>query len=203
VAAQLMGRPFGASLATAPPVNKITYGIVGWGSIGQHTTVVSKIWQGYVMARYFEADRMGRNGRLLLGCSATLFDDQGSKILLTRRADNHRWCLPGGAMEPGESVTEACEREMWEETGLRVRIVRLLGIYSSPHRLLEYADGNRYQLVSLNFEVAWLEGQLQLSDETTSYGYFGREEITAMDIVEPHRERIRDLWQIADVPFIR
>jgi ADP-ribose pyrophosphatase YjhB (NUDIX family) len=155
------------------------------------------------MARYFEGERIGRNGRLLLGCSATLFDDRRSKILLTRRADNQRWCLPGGAVGPGESVSEACTREMWEETGLRVRVVRLLGIYSTPHRLLEYADGNRYQLVSLNFEVAWLEGQLQLSDETTGYGYFGMDEIATMDIVEPHRERIHDLWEMRDVPFIR
>ncbi len=122
------------------------------------------------MARYFEGDRVGRNGRLLLGCSATLFDDDHAKILLTRRADNQRWCLPGGAVEPGESVTEACEREIWEETGLRVQVVRLIGVYSNPHRLLEYADGNRYHLVSLNFEVASVAGQLQLSDETTAYG---------------------------------
>jgi ADP-ribose pyrophosphatase YjhB (NUDIX family) len=156
-----------------------------------------------MMARYFEGERIGRNGRLLLGCSATLFDDRRFKILLTRRADNQRWCLPGGAVEPGETVSEACTREMWEETGLRVRVVRLLGVYSTPHRLLEYADGNRYQLVSLNFEVAWLEGQLQLSDETTGYGYFGMDEIADMDIIEPHRERIRDLWEMRDVPFIR
>lgn len=95
------------------------------------------------MAKYYEGDRIGRKGRLLLGCSATLFDEQRAKLLLTRRADNHRWCLPGGQVEAGESVTEACEREMWEETGLRVRVARLLGVYSSPHRLLEYADGIR------------------------------------------------------------
>jgi ADP-ribose pyrophosphatase YjhB (NUDIX family) len=155
------------------------------------------------MARYLEGDRIGRNGRLLLGCSATLFNDQRSKILLTRRADNHRWCLPGGAVEAGESVTEACEREMWEETGLRVRVARLVGVYSSPHRLLEYADGNRYHLVSLNFEVEWVEGQLQLSDETIDFGYFSMDEMTRLDIIEPHTERIRDIWETGDEPFIR
>ena len=155
------------------------------------------------MARYFEGNRIGREGRLLLVCSATLFDERRSKILLTRRADNHRWCLPGGAVEPGENVTEACEREMWEETGLRVQVVRLLGIYSTPHRLLEYADGNRFQLAALNFEVAWVEGQLQLSDETTDYGYFRRDEITDMDIIEPHRERICNLWEMRNEPLIR
>jgi ADP-ribose pyrophosphatase YjhB (NUDIX family) len=155
------------------------------------------------LARYYEGDRIGRNGRLLLGCSATLFDEQQAKVLLTRRADNQRWCLPGGQVEAGESVAETCQREMWEETGLRVQVVRLLGVYSNPHRLLEYADGNCYHLVSLNFEVTWLAGQLRLSNETTAYGYFGRDEIASMDIIEPHTERIRDIWENREIPFIR
>jgi ADP-ribose pyrophosphatase YjhB (NUDIX family) len=155
------------------------------------------------LARYYEGDRIGRNGRLLLGCSATLFDEQQTKVLLTRRADNQRWCLPGGQVEAGESVAETCVREMWEETGLRVQVVRLLGVYSNPHRLLEYADGNRYHLVSLNFEVTWLAGQLRLSNETTAYGYFSRDEIANMDIIEPHTERIRDIWENREIPFIR
>ena len=44
-------------------------------------------------------------------------------------------------MDAGESVAEACAREVGEETGLEVRIERLIGVYSNPHRLLEYADG--------------------------------------------------------------
>jgi hypothetical protein len=74
---------------------------------------------------------------------------------------------------------------------------------NNPHRLLEYADGNRYHLVSLNFEVTWLAGQLQLSNETTAYGYFSRDEIANMDIIEPHTERIRDIWENREIPFIR
>src|SRR5687767_6821069 len=109
------------------------------------------------MVKYLYGDRIGAQGRLFIGCSATLFDETGQRVLLTRRTDNGRWCLPGGALEPGESVSEACAREVLEETGLRVSVVRLIGVYSDPHRLLEYADGNRYHLVALSFEVA-LEG---------------------------------------------
>jgi ADP-ribose pyrophosphatase YjhB (NUDIX family) len=155
------------------------------------------------MARYYEGDRIGRNGRLLLGCSATLFDEQGDKVLLTRRVDNGRWCLPGGQAEAGESVAETCVREMREETGLHVQVARLLGVYSSPHQLLEYADGNRYHVVSLNFEVAWIGGELQLSNETTAYGYFSRDEIVSMDIIELHAQRIQDIWDSDNGPFIR
>ena len=90
------------------------------------------------MAKIIEGERIGKLGRLALGCSATIFDSSRQKVLLTRRTDNGRWCLPGGRTESGESVIETCERETLEETGLEVRVVRLLGIYSSPHRLVEY-----------------------------------------------------------------
>ena len=105
------------------------------------------------MAKIIEGKRIGRLGRPALGCSATNFDPTGRKVLLTRRTDNGRWCLPGGRTESGESVVETCLRETLEETGLEVRMVRLLGVYSSPHRLVEYPDGNRYHVVALNFEV--------------------------------------------------
>jgi 8-oxo-dGTP pyrophosphatase MutT (NUDIX family) len=49
-----------------------------------------------------------------------VFDEERTKVLLTRRTDNGRWCLPGGGIDSGESAAEACEREALEETGLVV-----------------------------------------------------------------------------------
>ncbi len=146
------------------------------------------------MAQYLYGDRIAAQGRLILGCSATLFDATRSKLLLTRRTDNGRWCLPGGAFDPGESVSEACVREVFEETGLIVEVVRLLGVYSNPHRMVRYADGNQYHVVSLNFEVALVGGELGLSNETTEVGYFSEAEIATMDIIDPHVERLSTIW---------
>ncbi|MGC8856762.1 MAG: NUDIX domain-containing protein, partial [Anaerolineae bacterium] len=101
------------------------------------------------MTQILFGERISKQGNLRIGCSAVIFDEQG-RILLTRRADNGQWCLPGGAMEAGESVTETCEREVWEETGLRVRVLRLLGVYSNRDVLVIYPDGNRVQMVVLN-----------------------------------------------------
>lgn len=128
----------------------------------------------------------------MVGCSAVIFDETRRKILLTRRADNGRWCLPGGRMEPGESAAEACTREVGEETGLEVRIERLIGVYTSPHHLIAYADGHRFQLVAFNFEAAPIGGTLGLSHETTEVGYFAPAEIKALDLMDHHRERIED-----------
>ena len=148
-------------------------------------------------------DRIGKEGRVSLGASAVIFDADRMKVLLTKRADNGRWCLPSGKMEPGESIEEACAREVLEETGLVVTLSRLIGLYSTPHQLIEYADGNKIQVVSGCFEGVVESGTLITSDETTDFGYFGAEEIAKMDVMENHLERIADAFAESPIPFLR
>jgi 8-oxo-dGTP pyrophosphatase MutT (NUDIX family) len=138
---------------------------------------------------------MGKEGQLRVGCSAVIFDETREKVLLTQRADNGRWCLPGGHMESGESAAEACEREVWEETGLKVRAMRLLGVYSNPDQLVIYEDGNKAFFVVLNFEVQVLEGKVGLSDETTDFGWFSLSEMASMRMHANHQMRVEDALQ--------
>ncbi|MBW3589969.1 MAG: NUDIX domain-containing protein [Actinobacteria bacterium] len=144
------------------------------------------------MAELVYGDRIAKQGKVLLGCSAVAFDRAREKVLLTRRTDNGRWCLPGGALDPGESVTESVIREFREETGLRVRVVRLVGIYSDPNRLLQYADGNQFHVISLHFEVAIDGGELTLSDETSEFVWAPVADLSSFDPMEHHVERISD-----------
>lgn len=143
------------------------------------------------MTQVLYGERLGRQGQLRLGCSAAIFDEQG-RILLTRRTDNGQWCLPGGAVESGESVAEACEREVFEETGLNVRVKRLVGVYSHPDQLVIYPDGNKAYIVALHFEAEIVGGTLGLSNETTDFGYFVLEKIQGMELLGRHKERIFD-----------
>ena len=143
------------------------------------------------MTKVLYGERISSQGKIRLGCSAAIFDEQG-RIFLTRRADNGQWCLPGGGMESGESVSEACEREVWEETGLRVRVKRLVGVYSHSDQLVVYPDGNKAHIVALHFEAEIIDGTPSLSNETTDFGYFTREEIQSMDFLGRHKERVID-----------
>lgn len=143
------------------------------------------------MTKVLFGERLSREGEIRLGCSAAIFDAAG-RIFLTRRADNGQWCLPGGRMESGESVAEACEREVREETGLRVRVRRLVGVYSHPDQLVIYPDGTKAHIVALHFEAEVTGGEPALSDETTEFGYFTLEQLPGMDIMGRHRERVID-----------
>ena len=125
-------------------------------------------------------ERIGKDGEILVGCSATIFDETGQKVLLTRRADNHQ-----------------------EETGLNVEVQQLIGVYSNPNRIIQYADGNMFHLVALNFKVVVVGGELTTSDETTEFGYFSLQEIHNMDLLQTHAERIEDAFQQQSQVFIR
>ena len=144
------------------------------------------------MTQVLYGDRLGKEGQLRMGCSAVIFNEDRTKVLLTRRTDNGRWCIPGGAMEVGESAGEACIREVWEETGLHVEVKRLIGVYSNPNQLVIYPDGNKAHFVVISFEVEVTGGELGLSNETTEAGFYSVQEMEAMPMHGKHKERVED-----------
>lgn len=72
-------------------------------------------------------DRLQRRVRsgLEWGVGAVVTDDDG-RVLLIRERD--RWSVPGGGVEPGESLQEALRRELREETGVRVSVDELCAV---------------------------------------------------------------------------
>jgi 8-oxo-dGTP pyrophosphatase MutT (NUDIX family) len=154
------------------------------------------------MADLTIGDRVGRLGEIRCGAAAFIRDSEG-RILLTRRSDNGRWCLPGGHVDPGESVAEACIREVMEETGLAVEVIRMIGVYSSPDYLVSYPDGRRAQFVSVCLEARITSGSPAVSEETTEVGFFSLEEARRMDVMESHAQRIEDGILDREAAFVR
>lgn len=155
------------------------------------------------MTQVLYGPQLGRQGKLRLGCCAVIFDQKREKALLTQRADNGRWCLPGGGMEAGESATQACEREIWEETGLRARVTRLVGVYSNPDQLVIYPDGTKAFFVVLSFEAEVVGGEPGLSDETIAFGYFSLAEMGSIPMHDRHKERVEDALLNRERAFIK
>jgi ADP-ribose pyrophosphatase YjhB (NUDIX family) len=131
---------------------------------------------------------------LRLSVSAVVREARGGpEILLMKRSDNGCWGLPGGYVEPGESVAEAAAREVLEETGYRIEVGRLIGVYSDPRRqVIAYADDQRVQAVNLCFEgVAIARGEPTTPEETLELGFFLQDELPE-PFVPIHGIRIAD-----------
>jgi len=134
---------------------------------------------------------------------AAIIQDDGGSILLQRRSDNGLWGLPGGSVEIGESVRDAIVREVREETGLSVEVLRLVGVYSDPKfQIVRYPDGNVVHYISTLFACRILDGTLQTCDETLDLQFFDPMHLPE-DLLSMHRIRVKD-W-LADTPaaFIR
>jgi ADP-ribose pyrophosphatase YjhB (NUDIX family) len=119
----------------------------------------------------------------LLGVTIAIV--QEDRILLTKRNDLPVWCLPGGAVEEGESLAQAAVREAREETGLEVALIRLIGAYSRPN----WRAGGAHEIL---FAAPPTGGVLLTStEETTDAGYFGREDLPAA-LLCWHHSRVID-----------
>jgi ADP-ribose pyrophosphatase YjhB (NUDIX family) len=128
----------------------------------------------------------------------------GEEILLMQRSDNGHWGLPGGHVEPGESVADAALREVLEETGWRIELGRLIGVYSDPARqTVETRGGEHVQLVNLCFDALALEQHAATTpDEALAVGFFSRTRLPE-PFVPIHAIRIEDAFAGGEVARVR
>jgi 8-oxo-dGTP diphosphatase len=113
-----------------------------------------------------------------------LIRDENKRILLVLRNDMPVWNLPGGGMEKDEAPWQCVVREVKEETGFDVEVVRLVGIYSKP---------KHYDVV-FTFECRISGGQITHNDEAADIQWFDFKDIPK-NISPKHLERIEDLWK--------
>jgi 8-oxo-dGTP pyrophosphatase MutT (NUDIX family) len=102
---------------------------------------------------------VGGDELLQLPSVSVALRDEAGRVLLARHVETGLWGLPGGSVEPGETPADAAVREMWEETGVLVRLTRLVGVFSGPEHVIHYRNGDRTCYVSAAFEAVHERGR--------------------------------------------
>ena len=123
----------------------------------------------------------------LVGVTGVLLDDDG-RVLLHQRTDDGRWCTPGGILEPGEQPAQAVVREVWEETGVKAEVERLVSVVSAEP--FTYPNGDRVQMLDLAFRCRAVSGSPgPVGDESLDARWFAPDELPEMP--ERVMERVR------------
>ncbi len=122
---------------------------------------------------------VGTRPLILVGPDVLIVDAAG-RVLLQRRSDDGLWGLPGGALEPGESLEEAARREIREETGLDVRTLTLVDIYSGAEFFHRYPNGDQAYMVGVVYAAHAVAADATWhSHETIETAYFGLDGLPA------------------------
>jgi ADP-ribose pyrophosphatase YjhB (NUDIX family) len=133
--------------------------------------------------------------------TAVVLDEHG-RIALVHRKDNGLWALPGGGMELGESIEDCAVREVKEETGLDVEITGLVGIYTNPHHVMAYSDGEVRQQFSICYTTRLIGGELAYDSESTDIAWVEPDKIPELSMHPSMKLRIDHYLEKRERPYL-
>jgi ADP-ribose pyrophosphatase YjhB (NUDIX family) len=151
---------------------------------------------------YHDDPHAPKANSLVPSVNVVVENDKGD-ILLIHRTDNDNWALPGGAVDLGESVTQAAIREAKEETGIDVEITGLVGIYSDPKHVIHYTSNNEVrQEFSIVLNARQIGGKLTLSDESREVCWKSPNSLPHLAMDSSMKRRIEDSVKRNGIPVI-
>ncbi len=134
---------------------------------------------------------IGHDLIMTVGCGVLVVNDK-DEVLLQKRSDNGQWCIPGGALEPGETYTEAATRELQEEVRITVSDLKLFGLYAGEEREIHYPNKDVVYSLAVIFTTNKYTGTISDEDsEVLEHRFFAREDVPK-ELFIPDRRPILD-----------
>ncbi|EMK3316902.1 NUDIX domain-containing protein [Vibrio parahaemolyticus] len=122
---------------------------------------------------------------LLIPGVAGVILNENKELLLQQKSDG-TWSLPAGMIEPQESPVQALIREVREETGLAVKVDRLLGVFGGEGFGFTYPNGDQVEYTVIMFKcVVESCSQSALDDETVCLKWFSKGNMPRLELPYP------------------
>ncbi|MGI5356176.1 NUDIX hydrolase [Streptomyces sp. CA-252508] len=138
---------------------------------------------------YFRDPKAPKANSVVPSVTVVVRDDRGH-LLLIHKTDNDLWALPGGGHDIGEQIGDTAVREVEEETGMRVEVDNIVGLYTDPGHVLAYDDGEVRQQFSICFRAHLVGGALRTSSESKEVRWVDPADLDDLDIHPSMRLRI-------------
>ncbi|HEU4965028.1 MAG TPA: NUDIX hydrolase [Bacilli bacterium] len=122
---------------------------------------------------------------LVLTGSCVFVCDREGRVLLNKRSDNGYWGVPGGMMELGETLEQTGIREVQEETGLTVKRLHLLDVFSGPELYYRYPHGDEVYNVTAAYRTDEYEGEVRVNEESEELRFFALAEMPPLEQFSP------------------
>ena len=121
------------------------------------------------------------NDLLEVPTAGGVLQDAEGRVLLMQQTEGGLWSLPGGMIEPRESPSDAVVREVYEETGVFMRILGIIGVFGGPEFVVTYANGDQISYVCTAYLGERISGEARVvGDETADIGWFLPDEIASL-----------------------
>ncbi len=137
------------------------------------------------MMRTTAADR---GSMRMVACDGVLLEE-GKVLLIKRKSEpfKHQWALPGGKIEEEETAEECVVREFFEETGIKVRVKKLIGVFSDPKR-------DPRKIISIAFLVEREGGEGRAGSDAEEVKWFDVERVPRL--AADHNKIIKEALKI-------
>jgi ADP-ribose pyrophosphatase YjhB (NUDIX family) len=113
----------------------------------------------------------------------------GKILLIQERADD-RWAMPGGWADLGNSPASVAEREVWEESGYRVKAQKVVAVIDA-NRIEPFEFFHAYKII---FLCTLLDGEPRTSYETLAVDFFEPDHLPLLSLFRTNEEMIREVY---------
>ena len=107
---------------------------------------------------------VGHKPLMVTAAMCIIYNEAENKMLLEKRTDNGMWCVPGGAIELGETLEEALRREVKEETSLDIFNPRLFDVRANVHMV--YPNQDEVYYTDVVYLITEYDGELKPDAES-------------------------------------
>ncbi len=125
---------------------------------------------------------------------AVVFNE--NKVLLVKRSNEpakDMWAVPGGKILPGETMRDALQREVFEETAIQIEVREPVYIFDVIEK--DKSSELLFHYVIIDFEADYISGEIKAGDDALSVGWFSRSDISRLNVNKKTVDLLKDKFQ--------